>query len=169
MLVVLPFYFGLAATAEPFVLAVLGPKWARGRAAGAGARHGDAADDAADPVRAGDQRARPAGARGAHRASSARCSCPLAFLIGLQWGVIGLAWAWLAGMAVLLAATVELSRPVLEIGRRQLLGAVAPGFAASGVMAGIVWAADALAAAARRGAAGSPRSSASAWPLMRGC
>ena len=69
---------------------------------------------------------------------------PAAFLFGLQWGVIGLAWAWVAGMAILLAATVELSRPILEIGRRQLLGAVAPGFAASGVMAGIVWAADAL-------------------------
>ncbi len=67
MLVALPFYFGLAATAEPFVLTFLGPKWIETAHAGAGARHGDAADDAADPVRARDQRARPAGPGGSHR------------------------------------------------------------------------------------------------------
>jgi len=143
MLVVLPFYFGLAATAEPFVLAVLGSKWVEvvplvpvlaiamplmtlqilfAPATNALGRPGLA-------VRTGLVGA---------------LLLPTAFLFGLQWGVIGLAWAWVAGMAVLLAATIELSKPVLQIGRRQLLGAVAPGFAASGVMAGIVWAADAL-------------------------
>jgi len=143
MLVVLPFYFGLAATAEPFVLAMLGPKWSEtvplvpvlamamplmtlqilfAPATNALGRPGLA-------VRTGLVGA---------------LFMPAAFLVGLQWGVIGLAWAWVAGMVVLLAATIELSRPVLEIRRRALLGAVAPGFAASGVMAGIVWAVDAL-------------------------
>ena len=143
MLVVLPFYFGLAVTAEPFVLAVLGPKWAEtvplvpilamamplmtlqilfAPATNALGRPGLA-------VRTGLVGA---------------LLMPLAFLAGIQWGVLGLAWAWLGGMAVLLAATVELSLPVIGVGRRALLGAVAPGFAASAVMAGIVWAADAL-------------------------
>ena len=67
MLVALPFYFGLAVTAEPLVATFLGWKWTETGAAGADPRHGDAADDAADPVRARLQRARPAGHGGAHR------------------------------------------------------------------------------------------------------
>ena len=42
---------------------------------------------------------------------------PCAFLAGIQWGAEGLAWAWLGGMAVLLAATVEMSLPVIGISR----------------------------------------------------
>ncbi len=68
---------------------------------------------------------------------------PAAFFAGIQWGVAGLAWAWLGGMAVLLAATVEMSRPVIGISRRALLAAVAPGLAASAAMAAAVLALDA--------------------------
>src|SRR6185369_4898579 len=61
---------------------------------------------------------------------------------GIQWGAEGLAWAWLGGMAVLLAATIELSLPLLGISRRDLFLAVAPGLAASLAMAGLVEAVD---------------------------
>jgi hypothetical protein len=67
---------------------------------------------------------------------------PVLFLIGVHWGSMGLAFAWLGGMTLLLIATVELSLPVIGITRSALLGAAAPGFAASGIMAGIVWAVD---------------------------
>ena len=45
-------------------------------------------------------------------------------------------------MAVLLAATVEMSLPVIGITRRALFLAVAPGLAASTAMAGLVEAVD---------------------------
>jgi hypothetical protein len=69
---------------------------------------------------------------------------PLAFLVGIRWGLEGLALAWLGGMAVLLAATVEMSLPVIGVSRRALVAAVAPGLAASAAMAGIVALADSL-------------------------
>jgi len=143
MLVALPFYFGLAVTAEPLVLTCLGPKWAEtamlvpilamamplmtlqilfAPASNALGRPGMA-------VRTGLVGA---------------VLLPLAFLFGIQWGTQGLAWAWLGGMTVLLAATVEMSLPVIGISRRDLFLAVAPGLAASAAMAGLVEAADAL-------------------------
>jgi len=141
MLVALPFYFGLAVTAEPLVAILLGAKWAEtvplvpilamamplmtlqilfAPATNALGRPGLA-------VRTGLVGA---------------VLMPVAFLVAVQWGVEGLAWAWLGGMTVLLAATVELSRPVLEISRRALAGAVAPGLLASAAMAAIVAALD---------------------------
>jgi hypothetical protein len=67
---------------------------------------------------------------------------PLGFLVGIGWGVEGLAWAWLGGMGVLLAVTVEVSRPIIGITRRALAGAIAPGLLASAAMAAIVLAID---------------------------
>ena len=62
----------------------------------------------------------------------------LACAVGIQWGTVGLAWAWLLGMAGLLAVTVELSRPVIRISRSDLFLAAAPGLAAAAAMAGVV-------------------------------
>jgi O-antigen/teichoic acid export membrane protein len=143
MLVALPFYFGLAATAEPLVLTCLGAKWAEvaplvpvlamamammtlqilfAPASNALGRPGMA-------LRTGLVGA---------------VLLPLAFLGGIQWGLEGLALAWLGGMAVLLAATVEMSLPAIGVSRRALAAAVMPGLAASAAMAGIVALADAL-------------------------
>ena len=142
MLAALPFYFGLAVTAEPFVMTFLGPKWTEtaqlvpilamamplmtlqilfAPATNALGRPGLA-------VRTGLVGA---------------ALLPAGYLAGIQWGVQGLAWAWLGGMAVLLAVTVEMSRPILAISRRALFLAVAPGLAASLAMAGLVEAVDA--------------------------
>lgn len=142
MLVALPFYFGLAVTAVPFVETFLGAKWME--------------TAALVPILAlamplmtlqilfapaTNALGRPGLALRTGLVGAALM--PGAFLVGIGWGVAGLAWAWLGGMAVLLAATVELSRPVLQIGRRKLAGAVLPGLAASAAMAGIVLALDA--------------------------
>jgi O-antigen/teichoic acid export membrane protein len=143
MLVALPFYFGLAVTAEPLVATVLGWKWT----------------DVAPLVPvlamammlmtlqilfapASNALGRPGMALRTGLVGAA--ILPLAFFVGIGWGVEGLAWAWLGGMAVLLAATVEMSLPVVGISRRALFLAVAPGFACSAAMAGMVEIADAL-------------------------
>ena len=38
-----------------------------------------------------------------------------AFLVGIKWGAAGLAWAWLGGMAALLAATALTSLPTRAV------------------------------------------------------
>jgi len=141
MLVALPFYFGLMVTAEPLVLACLGPKW------------GEVAAlvpilAMAMPMMTLQILFAPASNALGRPGMALRTGLvgaillPLAFLAGIQWGMEGLAWAWLGGMALLLAATVEMSLPVIGISRRGLFLAVAPGLAASAAMAGLVQAAD---------------------------
>ena len=60
---------------------------------------------------------------------------PLAFLIGSRWGVMGFAWGWVGGMAVLTATTVVLSQRVLDLKLSDLLVTIAPPLAAALVMA----------------------------------
>lgn len=61
---------------------------------------------------------------------------PCAFLIGSQWGATGFAWGWVGGMAVLTAATIQLSRRVLGLELGGLVRAILPPLAAALVMAG---------------------------------
>ncbi len=61
---------------------------------------------------------------------------PGAFLIGSHWGVTGFAWGWVGGMAVLTAATIQLSRGVLGLQLGGLGRAILPPLAAALVMAG---------------------------------
>ena len=141
MLVALPFYFGLAVTAEPLVLTALGGKWTETAAL-------VPILAMAMPLMTLQILFAPASNALGRPGMAVRTGLvgalllPLSFLVGIQWGSEGLAWAWLGGMAVLLAATVEMSLPVIGIGRRALFLAVAPGLAASAAMAGIVEALD---------------------------
>ena len=76
---------------------------------------------------------------------------PIAFLIGAQWGLIGMAWAWLGAAPLLLLVTARLSAPLIgislwDIARAMLLGvapalmmAVGVGFAAQ-LIAELGWA-----------------------------
>ena len=143
MLVALPFYFGLAVTAGPLVLTVLGAKWAE--------------TIPIVPVLAlamplltlqilfapaTNSTGRPGIALRASVAGA--LIMPVAFLAGVQFGIIGLAWAWLAGMLLLMLATARLSLPAIGISVGQLIGAVAPGLAASAAMAILVWALSAM-------------------------
>ena len=151
MLVSLPFYLGLAATAEPLVLTFLGPKWA-----------------ATAPIVRILALAMPmmtlqilfgpainalGKARLAVRnAIAGAVIMPAAFLIGIQWGGIGLAWAWLTGMAALLAVTLAFSLPIVGVSAGALARAVAPPLGAALAMAAAVAALDSMRATAGSGA-----------------
>jgi O-antigen/teichoic acid export membrane protein len=143
MLAALPFYFGLAVTAEPLVATFLGWKWTE--------------TGPLVPILAmamplmtlqilfaptSNALGRPGMA--VRTGLVGAILLPCAFAAGIQWGAEGLAWAWLGGMAVLLAATVEMSLPLIGITRRALFLAVAPGLAASLAMAGLVEAVDSV-------------------------
>lgn len=134
MLVALPFYFGLAVTAEALVLTVLGEKWAE--------------TVAIVPILAlampfmtlqilfapaTNALGKPGIALRTGIAGA--IILPVAFVIGLGWGIEGLAWAWLGGMAVHCLATIALALPEIGVSRAGLAAAVAPGLLASTAMA----------------------------------
>ncbi|WP_243450961.1 lipopolysaccharide biosynthesis protein [Sphingosinicella sp. CPCC 101087] len=143
MLVALPFYFGLIVTAEPLVLVILGEKWS-------GAATLVPVLACAMPLMtlqilfapATNAIGRPGLAVRTGLIGAVLMSAT--FLAGIQWGTIGLAWGWVAGMAALLAATILISLPAIGVGRRALAGAVAPGLAASAAMAAGVAALDSI-------------------------
>ena len=143
MLIALPFYLGLAVTAEPLVHTVLGGKWA----ASAGLVPILAC---AMPLLTLQILFAPATNAIGRETLAVRVGLfgalimPLAFSWGLRWGIAGLAWGWLGGMALLLVATVMVSLPAIGARPRELARAVAPGLAASLIMALSVRALDGL-------------------------
>lgn len=143
MLAALPFYFGLAVTAEPLVATFLGWKWTEtGPLVPILAM--------AMPLMTLQILFAPASNALGRPGMAVRTGLvgalllPVAFAFGIRWGAEGLAWAWLGGMAILLAATIEMSRPVIGVTHRALFLAVAPGLAASLAMAGLVEAVDSI-------------------------
>jgi O-antigen/teichoic acid export membrane protein len=60
---------------------------------------------------------------------------PGAFLIGSQWGLLGFAWGWVGGMALLCALTVRLSGGLIGLRLGGLARAVAPPLTAALAMA----------------------------------
>jgi hypothetical protein len=62
-----------------------------------------------------------------------------AYFIGSHWGVMGFAWSWVGGMAVLTTATVTLSGRIIGLQPGGLAKAVLPPLAAALAMAGGVW------------------------------
>lgn len=142
-LVAMPFYFGLAATAEPLVLTFLGEKWRE--------------TVPLIPVLAmamplmtlqilfapaTNALGRPALA--VRTGGIGAVLMAAGFIFGIRWGSMGLAWAWLGGMAALLGVTVWLSLPALGATRRGLAGAAAPGLGAALAMAAAVRGLDSL-------------------------
>ena len=132
-----PFYLGLAATAEPAVLALLGPKW------------GEAAPIArllavAMPMMTLQVLFSPAcdamGKPGVSVKNGAWGSLVLvpAFLIGVHWGATGLALAWLAAYPIYLAMSCRRSLPVIGVRFRAVADAIAPSAIAASAMAVIV-------------------------------
>jgi O-antigen/teichoic acid export membrane protein len=133
----LPFYFGLAAVSEPLVLTVLGPKWAEtipivhilalampfmtlnvlyGPASDASGRPGISVMN---------------GAFGA-------AIMTVGYLVGVHWGAVGLALAWLVAYPLYLAVSTYRSLPVIGATVRQLADAVAPSLLAALAMAIVV-------------------------------
>lgn len=141
MLAALPFYLGLAVTAEPLVLVMLGEKWA----------------GAAPIVRllaiampfmtlqvlfspACDALGRPG--IGVRNGATGSVILALGFLVGVQWGVIGLAMAWIACYPLYLAISCWRSLPVIGARASDVAAAVAPSLLAGSAMAGVVWLVD---------------------------
>lgn len=63
---------------------------------------------------------------------------PLAFLIGIQWGAIGLAYGWLAGFPILTWVTIRLAGAPVGIGIGDIVRASAPAIGSSVLMAMIL-------------------------------
>lgn len=140
---VLPFYFGLAITAEPLVESVLGEQWY----------------DTIPLVSllafampfltlqilfapATNAMGRPGIALKVNIAGAIIMAT--GFVIGVNYGVIGLAKTWLVGMPVLTVVTMLISMPVIGVSFRQIAHAIAPGLLASLAMAIIVIGVDSL-------------------------
>ncbi|OHD07113.1 lipopolysaccharide biosynthesis protein [Sphingopyxis sp. RIFCSPHIGHO2_12_FULL_65_19] len=60
---------------------------------------------------------------------------PVAFLMGAQWGLIGMAWAWLIAAPLLLLVTARLSAPLIGVSLWDVARAMLPGLAPALVMA----------------------------------
>lgn len=63
---------------------------------------------------------------------------PTAFLIGIRFGTIGLAWAWLCAFPILTAITTRLAGAPMGLRFSHLIRAAAPGLGCSLLMAGAV-------------------------------
>lgn len=143
MVAALPFYFGLAATAQPLVLTVLGAKWR----------------ETVPIVRllalsmpfmtlqvllqpACDARGRPG--IGVRNGAAGAAVLAGAFLIGVHWGAAGLATAWIAAYPVYLAISLWRTLPVIGVPLRAVADAVAPALLAALGMALLVLLADDL-------------------------
>ena len=137
MLVAMPFYLGLAATAEPLVATVLGPKW----------------EAAAPLVRllalsmpamtlqvlftpVCDAVGRPG--IGLRTGIVGAVIMPLSFAIGIHWGVTGLAASWLIGYPLYLAITAAMAMPVIKVPAHALVAAVTPVVSAALAMGALV-------------------------------
>jgi hypothetical protein len=60
---------------------------------------------------------------------------PSAFLIGIHWGTIGIAFAWLGAFPILLAVTAAFALPVIGASAADLAKSVSPGLLAAAAMA----------------------------------
>jgi O-antigen/teichoic acid export membrane protein len=60
---------------------------------------------------------------------------PVAFLIGAEWGLVGMAWAWLIAAPLLLLVTARLSAPLIGVTLWDIARAILPGLVPALVMA----------------------------------
>jgi O-antigen/teichoic acid export membrane protein len=137
----MPFYLGLAVTADTLVAVVMGSQWV----------------EAAPIVRtlalampvytllqllgpASDALGRPD--ISTRTLAAAALLLPPAFLIGLNWDVHGLALVWVLAFPILLIWSARRTLPLLAINGRQLADAVAPSALAALAMALIVGVTD---------------------------
>jgi len=138
MLIACPIYFGMVVTAQELVHAVLGEKWSPMAPI-------VSILALVMPLMTLQILFAPANNALGRPEISARVTIfgaivmSLSFLIGVQYGVIGLAYAWVGGFPLLTVFTFLLSRGHLGLGARGLARAVWPGLSASIVMAGIVY------------------------------
>ncbi len=142
MMVGLPIFAGFAVTAEPLVLTVLGEKWAATipfvillaiampmkTMLTLFVPASNAIDRADLPVR---------------NALAGAIIMPCAFLFALQWGVIGVGYAWIAGYLLVLSLAARWTLPALGVAFADVARVVWPALVAALLMAGAVKAIDA--------------------------
>jgi O-antigen/teichoic acid export membrane protein len=130
MIAALPFYFGLSAVATPLVQAVLGDKWA-GTAPIvhllALAMPFMTLQVLLQP--ACDARGRPG--IGARNGAFGALVLSAGFLVGVQWGAVGLACAWIATYPIYLGISLWRSLPVIGTNLRSVADAIAPALLAA--------------------------------------
>ena len=137
MLLTCPIYLGMAVTAEPLVETLFGAKWlemAPFVAILALAMPFMTLQVMFAPV--SNALGRPGTT--ARVAGVGAVVMPVAFLFGIRFGAIGLAWAWLAGFPLLTAVTIKLAGGPLGLRAGDLLRAAAPGLGCSILMAAVV-------------------------------
>lgn len=143
MLVAMPFYVGLAVTAVPLVTTVLGPKWV---AAAPLVRLLAIAMPAMTMQVLFSPACSAMGRPGinVHTGAIGAVILPIAFAIGLRWGVTGLAASWSFAYALYLVITAWRVLPVLGLSGLKLARAILPTLVASLAMGGVVLALDHL-------------------------
>jgi O-antigen/teichoic acid export membrane protein len=143
MVVAMPFYMGLATTAEPLVLTVLGDKWR----------------ETAPVVHllafampfmtlqvlftpASDARGRPG--IGVQNGATGAVILGAAFLVGVQWGPVGMAAAWIMAYPIYLGISAWRTLPIIGVRVRDIVAAVASPVLAAIVMGLVVTLVDRL-------------------------
>ena len=137
MIVAMPFYMGLAATAEPLVLTVLGEKWRET----APVVHLLALAMPFMTLQvlftpASDARGRPG--VGVRNGATGALILTIAFLVGVRWGPTGMGLAWIVAYPVYLAISAWRTLPVIGVSARDVVRAVASPAIAAIAMAAIV-------------------------------
>lgn len=141
MLVACPLYLGMAVSAEPLVVTLLGVKWL------------DMAPFVtllalAMPFMTVQVMFPPIfnalGRPGLNTMISGlgAVMMPLAFLIGVRFGAIGIAWAWLVAYPLFVLVTIRIAGRHLGLRARDILSSVAPGMGCASGMALLVTACD---------------------------
>ncbi|MBU0824518.1 MAG: lipopolysaccharide biosynthesis protein [Alphaproteobacteria bacterium] len=145
MLVAAPFYCGLAVTAAPMVETVFGTKWL-GMVPYIQIIALALMLMTVQILFAPLTNALGKPSLSMFSALSGAITFPIAFLIGAEWGLIGMAWAWLIAAPLLLLVTALLSAPLIGVTLWDVARAMLPGLAPALVMAvGVGLAAQAIA------------------------
>ena len=152
LLVACPLYLGMAVVAEPLIALLFGPKWV-------GMAPLVTVLAASMPCYALQVLFTPAlNALGFPRKTALISAVgafimPISFLIGVQYGAIGLAFAWALGVPILTLATIRIAGSVMGLKFADLARAVLPSLLSALPMACVVYAVaaglPAMAAAAR--------------------
>lgn len=141
LLISCPVYLGMAVTAEPLVETLFGPKWlpmAPFVSVLALAMPFMTLQVMFAPV--SNAMGRPGTT--ARIAAVGAVLMPSAFLIGVQFGAIGLAWAWLGAFPILTLITTRLAGAPMGLRVGDLARAAAPGLGCAILMAGVVMGVD---------------------------
>jgi O-antigen/teichoic acid export membrane protein len=134
MLVAAPFYCGLAVTASPMVETVFGTKWL-GMVPYIQIIALALMLMTVQILFAPLTNALGKPSLSMFSALSGAITFPIAFLIGAEWGLIGMAWAWLIAAPLLLLVTALLSAPLIGVTLWDVGRAMLPGLAPALVMA----------------------------------